>query len=169
MSFKVILTLYHPRTLNSKQDNEDIHSLLALLRNPTTTPAPAQPPIIPSQSQLDNLLSSLSATAIPKKSAFDGPGRTRNTFEPFGPVGNIAGPSQTRISSSNDPRGSEQALPRSEEGVQRRLGRDDPGWREMGFAKALPILTGLLGDEGFMKEIKRVSGTIIYSWVSGVV
>jgi len=37
--------------------------------------------------------------------------------------------------------------------------RTDAEWREMGFAKALPILTGLLGEEGFMRELKRVCHT----------
>jgi hypothetical protein len=44
---------------------------------------------------------------------------------------------------------------------QRTVERHDPEWREMGFTKALPILTDLLGQEGFIKEIKRVSRCLI--------
>lgn len=43
---------------------------------------------------------------------------------------------------------------KGKEGTDRRGQKE---WDEMGYTMALPVLSGLLQDEGFRKELKRVS------------
>lgn len=116
----------------------------------------------PTQRQLDDLLASLknppSANAA-SSSAFDG---SRNSLiEPFGPIGkrarqekgfdpNALGPAV----SSADPHAESSSAGRSRAAYAARRGEKE--WDEMGYTKALPILSELLEDEGFKKELKRV-------------
>jgi len=107
----------------------------------------------PTQRQLDDLLASLNTPPVPGSSAFDG---ARNRLiEPFGPIKSKSfdhtslapvhapdtqTPASTRVGGSGD--------------TGARRGEKD--WDEMGYTKALPVISGLLEDEGVKKELKKV-------------
>ncbi|WVQ79739.1 hypothetical protein IAT38_001839 [Cryptococcus sp. DSM 104549] len=160
--------------------NSDINSLLALLRESQDGP-PAAPasssssnPQIPSSSQLDDLLTSLRArppAEPPRKTT----GSARHDLmEPFGPVGQTAGPSRIPSGSPSMPTGGSAAGAGDAvaEGFQRqkptsgdrnretkrppRERVEEAGYGAMGLGKALPILTELLEDENFKAELKKM-------------
>lgn len=132
-----------------------------------STYAPAYPArpissVNPTQRQLDDLLASLKnppAANAATSSAFDG--SRSSLIEPFGPIGQRA-----RQEKGFDPLALGPAVPTPEphaESSTARRGsashaakRGEKEWDEMGYAKALPIISELLEDEAFKKELKRV-------------
>jgi len=124
---------------------------------------PARPisSVNPTQRQLDDLLASLKnpPPATSSSSAFDG---SRNSLiEPFGPIGKRA-----RQEMGFDPLSLGPAVPASDahaesskpghSGAAHASRRGEKEWDEMGYTRALPIISELLEDEGFTKELKRV-------------
>lgn len=142
-------------------------------RGPSHSPVSS---VIPSQRQLDTLLSTLNArsgsTAAPpapaaqrSPSAFAG--SKRRLIEPFGPVahaqaqqrvdgfdpnvfGSVVAPHEQRPAAGSASSDSYEARRASQDGQ-----RDDIG--QMSFAGALPVVSRLLGDEGFVIELKKVT------------
>ena len=102
----------------------------------------------PTQRQLDDLLASLNTPPSCSSSAFSG---ARNRLiEPFGPI-----KKRSYDHTSLDPVQTPDApITRVGRGAENRRGEKD--WDEMGYTKALPIISGLLDDEEVKKELKKV-------------
>ncbi|ORY35698.1 hypothetical protein BCR39DRAFT_28368 [Naematelia encephala] len=157
--------------MSFRDQSSSVSSLLEQLRA-TTTPSTVIPQsTVPSKRQLDDLLSSLNqpapapAPASSTQSAFLG--ARRNLIEPFGPVSNQPQPPPRQFySTPSDDVERENAVAgpsslRSSEKLSRgkkhpRDRRDEEGYAEMSFAKALPILTELLSEEEFKRELRRI-------------
>lgn len=141
---------------------------------------------VPSKRQLDDLLSSLNQNSQPAVdppqqgstgSAFQG--TRQNLIEPFGPVGQ-AGPSRMLfdanvrdsralvgeetdvrpvhqsisggVASAAEPAPSSSAKAKGKQ----RMSPDDPSYAMMSFKEALPILSELLENDSFIKELRKV-------------
>lgn len=109
---------------------------------PPPVQQPAQPPAQPPNAQLADLLAQLddsnaSASYTQRSSAFDGP--SHGLIDPFGPVGTTPG------------------LPRLDKGKGKRPAEELEEKADWGFTKCLPVLTELLRDEAFVKEVRKVS------------
>jgi hypothetical protein len=128
---------------------------------------------LPSQRQLDDLLSTLNGPAA-------GPSRPsgsarKHLIEPFGPLAEVsrfpqALPASAPSSNSNDAEyrdaswasrresadgGSSAGLTHGHAHDRKGKGRDE-GFETMPFSKALPIISDLLGSEDFKKELRKV-------------
>lgn len=129
---------------------------------------------LPSQRQLDDLLSSLNGPAAAGPSRPNGSAR-KHLIEPFGPLAEVSRfphtlPASTPSSNSNDAEyrdaswasrresadGGNSAGPtRGHAPDPKGKGREE-GFETMPFSKALPLISGLLGDEDFKKELRKV-------------
>ncbi|WRT68585.1 uncharacterized protein IL334_005563 [Kwoniella shivajii] len=174
------------------KSNNSVNSLLALLRSaqdgssstPSPSPSTSYPisqaaptqqmpnrPNVPSKRQLDDLLSSLNANSTPKA---ESPRKT-TLIEPFGPVGQCAGPTRspfdpqahTTSITNNQSGNTWDAAPASHgrgegTGTPPRKKRkpseriNEQGYGMMSFGKALPILSELLEDDSFKLELKKM-------------
>lgn len=156
---------------------DNVQSLLALLkstqddfRTPELVANPRPTPAIPSKRQLDDLLASLGSSSKPnvsssalrdESSAFTKP--QRQLLEPFGPVGQFAGPSRPSFDPQAQARNAALTTPhelyheRSPTKVPQGGDQDEPGFATLSFAKSLPVLAGLLADENFTAELRKVS------------
>ncbi|CAD6568480.1 MAG: hypothetical protein TREMPRED_004553 [Tremellales sp. Tagirdzhanova-0007] len=163
------------------RSKDNVQSLLALLRSTQDgIPPESQPilnqakPSIPSKRQLDELLSSLNSSSIPHPSS-PAQDRARTTgpadpsaftkprphlIEPFGPVGQLVGPSRLPFSSQHEPTqpvsSSGRTPPKS---PQATLDRDDGGLDTLTFSKSLPILTDLLSNEAITQELRKMKAS----------
>ncbi|EAL19459.1 hypothetical protein CNBG4060 [Cryptococcus deneoformans B-3501A] len=124
---------------------------------------------IPSGAQLADLLTSLNARPPPRQPKIDSPGR-RELIEPFGPVG-LAGLSRSPSGRQED----------GQRAYERDYGREveehysgsretewqpqkpqpkerirEPGYGDMTFMRALPIITELLDDHNFKAELRKM-------------
>ncbi|KAK8854631.1 hypothetical protein IAR55_003370 [Kwoniella newhampshirensis] len=163
--------------------DSSVQSLLALLRSTQDTPtsstdSSATPtaaastsyrhqPSIPSKRQLDDLLTSLNARPPPVPSRSSSGSNQKHLIEPFGPVGIAPGPSKSpydpQIAGGSDvaPLSSAAQEGRRNGSVdgKRRLPKDrsgEEGYGQLGFGKALPVLTELLQDETFRSELRKM-------------
>jgi hypothetical protein len=129
---------------------------------------------LPSQRQLDDLLSSLNGPAAAGPSRPSGSAR-KHLIEPFGPLAEVsrfpqALPASAPSSNSNDAEyrdaswasrresadgGSSAGLTHGHAHDRKGKGRDE-GFETMPFSKALPIISDLLGSEDFKKELRKV-------------
>lgn len=128
---------------------------------------------LPSQRQLDDLLSSLNGPAA-------GPSRPsgsarKHLIEPFGPLAEVSRfpqslPASTPSSNSNGAEYRDASWASRRESTDRDTpagpslghahdpkgkGREE-GFETMPFSKALPLISGLLEDEDFRKELRKV-------------
>ena len=86
------------------------------------------------------------------RSAFDGP--RKGLMEPFGPVAAMAAASQQRrVSSSSAPESQDKGKRKLDETISK---------ADWSFSRCLPVLTDLLRDDEFMKELKRVSSCVAW-------
>lgn len=82
----------------------------------------------------------------PTRSAFDGP--KKGLMEPFGPVAAMTAASQRRPSSSS--------APDSQPDKGKRKLDDTVSKTDWSFSRCLPVLTDLLRDDEFVKELRKV-------------
>jgi len=169
------------KTQDRSKDN--VQSLLALLRStqddtpnsePPAISRPAQPSV-PSKRQLEDLLVSLSSSAPSRTqlsrndSESSASARSRHhLIEPFGPVGQLAGPSRLPFDPQARPAPiaphteSFNHIESSKGGIPPKSGRslshrDNPDFDTLSFSRSLPILTHLLSDPIFTAELRKVS------------
>ncbi|OXG19153.1 hypothetical protein C367_04597 [Cryptococcus neoformans Ze90-1] len=128
---------------------------------------PSRP--IPSGAQLTDLLTSLNARRPPRQPKFDSPGR-RELIEPFGPVGSAVLSTSPSGRREDEKRAYEGGYRREVEGhysglretewqPQKRQPKEriwEPGYGDMSFARALPIITELLEDHSFKAELRKM-------------
>ncbi|WVQ72058.1 hypothetical protein IAR50_001602 [Cryptococcus sp. DSM 104548] len=164
--------------------DNSVDSLLALLRSAQDGPPPSSQsttssanPQVPSSTQLNDLLTSLNARPSPrppKQGSDRAQGQARkDLLEPFGPVGVSARPSVSPVKRSREDTGRN-----SYEDAERSFGREvrrvsrgesfdsggrgksvraeEPALEDLSFAKALPIITRLLNDDNFKKELRKM-------------
>ncbi|KAK4689190.1 hypothetical protein P7C73_g916, partial [Tremellales sp. Uapishka_1] len=139
-----------------------VKSLLALLRDtqdgssqsatPTPLPIQTQATQVPSQAQLDTLLSSLKASSEANDSAYEKP--RAPLIEPFGPVASaLAGPS--RSPSRYAPQPSDENPHRSPQKDAKGKGREED-ISQKSFIHCLPLLTELLDTPSFIGQLKKM-------------
>lgn len=123
---------------------------------------------IPSTQQLSDLLRSINGPAAPapldevETPSASGPRFSRNHMQPFGPMANLPTPPKTRTNVMNGSAKPKEHVGRSrdrDDGDVMDVSRvgDDEDVGSMSFAKALPRLGELMGDERFMRELRNVS------------
>lgn len=144
------------------------------------TPPPAQPSAtgaLGRNSHLSALLAQLAPSLPPpaaapssthRGSAFEGP--SRDLLEPFGPVGRTPAPrAQRRVSGEGSGEGtprrpseaeSEAATPWPDKGKRKADEMEDRA--DWSFTRCLPVLTDLLRDDEFVKEVRKVGAKARY-------
>lgn len=160
----------HPAS--NVEDRSSQAPLRSLSRGNSGTVQHAQPSsAIPSTQQLNDILSSLNGSRAPSRpdvaphqSSESAAKVSRNRMEPFGPMMNLQASPSKRKSTSQDVSAQsehssrtitiEKAAGATSSGISAAVDEDKSS---MSFAKALPKLGEMMGDERFMSELRKVS------------